>query len=58
MGRHTKQQIKPNMQEKHKVLCHECKNATSLEKKMFNMQRFDVDGICLWLLMKLDMNNC
>jgi len=31
MGKHTKQQIKPKMQEKHKVFCYEYKNAISLE---------------------------
>jgi predicted rRNA methylase YqxC with S4 and FtsJ domains len=32
MGRHTKQQIKPKMQQEHKVLCYEYMNATSLEE--------------------------
>jgi hypothetical protein len=37
MGKHTKQQIEPKMQEEHKVLCYEWKNGTSLEETNVNM---------------------
>jgi hypothetical protein len=32
MGIHTKQHIKPKLQDKHKTLCYEYKNAISLKE--------------------------
>jgi hypothetical protein len=43
MNRHTKQQIKLEMQKQHKALCYEYKNATSLEEVVARYA-----AICSW----------